>query len=110
MPFQRIGFLANRAKAIPRGPQVAVLLEALAHRLSLARAQELERVPRRRVVARREDDAARGLQLLDRELRGGRGGEADVHDVTTGGVDARACREPDHGPGHARIAADDAGP
>src|SRR6266545_2779031 len=95
MPGERVRLLADGAQLVPAGPEVVVLLEArpdlgslaLAEELT-AGAQELERVPWGRVVARGEDDAARRAQMLDGELRGGCGGEADVHDVPAGGVDA----------------------
>jgi hypothetical protein len=45
------------------------------------RADELERIPLDRIVARRNHEAAGGMMVLDGELAGGRGGETDVDHV-----------------------------
>jgi hypothetical protein len=60
-------------------------------------------------VAGGEDHAARGAQVLDRHLGGGRGREPDVHHVPAGGVQSGARGQSHQRTGRARIAAEDDG-
>ena len=68
-------------------------------------ADELEGVPLDRVVARREDDAAGGAVVLDRELRRGRGDQPQVDHVAADRHEARRRGAREHRPGRASIPA-----
>src|SRR6266545_779180 len=70
---------------------------------------ELERVPFDGVVARRDRDPAPGPVVLDRELHGRRGYEADVDHIAADGLEPGADRGGEHRAGGARIPADDDG-
>jgi len=64
---------------------------------------ELEGVPFDRVMTRRDRDPAAGPVMLDRELHGRRGHEADIDHVAADGVEPGGDGGGEHRAGRARI-------
>jgi hypothetical protein len=73
-------------------------------------ADKLERVPRLRVVARRDRDAARGPQGFDGELQTRRRADAEVNHLAARCEQASEHRRVNHWPRGARVAADEDAP
>ena len=113
MPVQRPGLLRFAPEPIEGLPALLSRLVASPDGRALvgaeelpARGQELERVPRRRVVARGEDHAPRRPEVLHRDLRRRGGGEAEIDHVPTGAHEPRRDGAMHQRPGAPRIATD----
>src|SRR5689334_9331189 len=71
------------------------------------RANELERVPGLRIVARRDRDSAFGFEPTDRELKARRRADAEVNHLAARREQSRKNGRANHRPRGPRVAADE---